>query len=72
VADKPIFLSKHAQDMVNERDIDPQWIEQVLQNPVFVEPDPRHPEPFALMRRSRRSAIACFESSIMIGEPKFG
>jgi Domain of unknown function (DUF4258) len=43
VADKPIFLSKHAQDMVDERDIDPQWIEHVLRNPVFEEPDPRHP-----------------------------
>jgi hypothetical protein len=43
VADKPIVLSKHAQDMVDERDIDPQWIEHVVQNPVFEEPDPRHP-----------------------------
>jgi uncharacterized protein DUF4258 len=42
VADKPIVLSKHAQDMVDERDIAPQCIEHVLQNPVFEEPDPRH------------------------------
>jgi hypothetical protein len=26
-----------------ERDIDPLWIEHVLQNPVFEEADPRHP-----------------------------
>jgi Domain of unknown function (DUF4258) len=43
VADKPIVLSKHAQDMVDEREIMLQWIEQVLRNPVFEEPDPRHP-----------------------------
>jgi len=42
VVDKPIFLSKHAQVMVDERSIDPQWIEHVLRNPVFEEPDPRH------------------------------
>jgi hypothetical protein len=41
VADKPIFLSKHAQDMADEREIDPQWIEHVLRNPAFEEPDPR-------------------------------
>jgi hypothetical protein len=29
--------------MLDERDIDPQWIEHVLRNPVFEEPDPRHP-----------------------------
>ena len=42
-ADKPIVLSKHAQDMVNERKISREWIEQVLCNPTFEEPDPRHP-----------------------------
>jgi hypothetical protein len=29
--------------MVDERDIAPQWIEHVLRNPIFEEPDPRHP-----------------------------
>jgi hypothetical protein len=43
VADKPITLSKHAQDMVDEREIAPEWIEHVLRNPVFEEPDIRHP-----------------------------
>ena len=39
--DKPIILSKHAQDMVDERDIVPEWIEQVLRKSRFE--DPRHP-----------------------------
>ena len=43
MADKPIVLSKHAQDMVDERKIDPQWTEYVLRNPILEEPDPRHP-----------------------------
>jgi hypothetical protein len=43
VPDKPIVLSKHAQDMVDERKIDLQWIVDVLRNPVIEEPDPRHP-----------------------------
>jgi hypothetical protein len=43
VAVKPIVLSKHAQDMVDERDIAPQWIEQVLRSPVLEEPDARRP-----------------------------
>jgi hypothetical protein len=29
--------------MVDERDIPPEWIEQVLRSPVFEEPDRRHP-----------------------------
>ena len=40
--DKPIVRSKHAQDMLDERKIEPQWVEQVLRNPVFEEPDARH------------------------------
>jgi hypothetical protein len=40
---KPILLSKHAQDMVDEREIPLEWIEHVLQNRVFQEPDRQHP-----------------------------
>jgi hypothetical protein len=43
VADKPIILSKHAQDMVDERKIPLSWIEHVLQSPVFEEPDTANP-----------------------------
>ena len=43
MATKPIVFSKHAQDMVDERKFDRQWIEHVLRNPAFEEPDTRHP-----------------------------
>ena len=42
MADKPILLSKHAQDMIDERKIPLDWIERVLANPVFEEPDADH------------------------------
>jgi hypothetical protein len=42
-ANRPILLSKHAQDMVDEPGIAAEWIEHVPRNPVFEEPDPRHP-----------------------------
>ncbi len=39
---KPLVLSKHAQDMVDEREIPLEWVEDVLHNPVFEEPDRQH------------------------------
>jgi hypothetical protein len=41
---KPLFLTKHAQDMVDEREIPLDWIERVLDAPVFEEPDTTHIE----------------------------
>jgi len=43
VEDKSIVLSKHAQDMADEREIPRQWIERVLRNPAFEQPDRRNP-----------------------------
>jgi hypothetical protein len=43
VADKPIVLSKHAQDMIDERKIPFEWIEHALRHPIFEEPDRRNP-----------------------------
>ena len=40
---KPILLSKHAQDVLDEREIQMDWIEHVLQNPAFTEPDRHNP-----------------------------
>jgi hypothetical protein len=40
---KPLVLSRHAQDMVEEREIPLEWIEHVLQNRVFDEPDRQTP-----------------------------
>lgn len=36
---KPLVLSKHAQDMIEEREIPLEWIEHVLQSRIFEEPD---------------------------------
>jgi uncharacterized protein DUF4258 len=43
MAGKPLLLSKHAQDMLEERKIPLEWIEHVLQNRVHEEPDRQHP-----------------------------
>jgi hypothetical protein len=40
--DKPVLLSKHAQDMVDEREIPLDWIDYVLTNAAFEEPDTTH------------------------------
>ena len=40
---KPFVLSKHAQDMIEEREIPPEWIEHVLQSRIFEEPDRQTP-----------------------------
>jgi hypothetical protein len=43
MADKPIVLSKHAQDTVNERKIPFEWIEHALRHSIFEEPDRQNP-----------------------------
>jgi hypothetical protein len=42
MANKPLILTKQAQDMVNEREIPLDWIKRVLDAPVFEEPDTTH------------------------------
>lgn len=39
---RQLQLSKHAQDMANEREIPLGWIERVLESPTFEEPDVEH------------------------------
>jgi len=58
--------------MVDERDIDPQCIETSCGSRFLRSPILAIPERFALMRRSRRSVIACFGSFIMILELNCG
>jgi hypothetical protein len=62
VADKPIVLSKHVQDMVDERDIDPHWIEQSCGRQLLRSPILAIPELFALMGRLPSLVTVCFES----------
>jgi len=40
---KLLMLSKHAQDMIEEREIPLEWIEHVLQSRIFEEPDRQTP-----------------------------
>jgi len=40
---KPLVLSKHAQEMIEEREISLEWIEHVLQSRIFEEPDRQTP-----------------------------
>jgi hypothetical protein len=42
MGNKPLILTKHAQDMVNERETQLDWIQRVLDAPVFEEPDTTH------------------------------
>ncbi|MBV9553722.1 MAG: DUF4258 domain-containing protein [Alphaproteobacteria bacterium] len=42
MAARRLVLTKHAQDMLDEREIPFNWIERVLDAPVFEEPDTTH------------------------------
>ncbi len=38
---KPLIFTLHAGDAVNERQIDPDWIERTVRQPEWTIPDPR-------------------------------
>ncbi|MGE3871036.1 MAG: DUF4258 domain-containing protein [Pseudorhodoplanes sp.] len=38
---KPLRLTRHAQDAVEERALDPGWIERTVREPEWSHPDPR-------------------------------
>jgi hypothetical protein len=40
----PYDLTQHAKEMISERNIQSSWLEQVLESPELVEPDPDDPE----------------------------
>jgi hypothetical protein len=42
-APKPLVLTRHARDAVEEREIDPTWIERTAREPEWAQPDPRRP-----------------------------
>ena len=54
-----IRLSKHAQEAIHRRHIDPAWVEAAVNSPDRVEPDPWHPERTRAYKAIARSAIAC-------------
>ena len=55
-----IRLSKHAQEAIDRRQIDPAWVEAAVNSPDRVEPDPRHPE-----RTRAYKAIAAFGDRVL-------
>lgn len=46
-----IVLTKHAQDVMTEREIQLAWVEQTVSQPTFVEDDPTRPGVVRAFRR---------------------
>lgn len=50
--DKPrLVYTKHAEDMLVERDIDREWVEAAVNLPDFAEPDPSRPNVIRAFRK---------------------
>ena len=68
---KKLVLTQHAQDAVEEREIDPAWIERTVGTPDWTIPDPRRP---GVERRfhaipeygNRVLRVACYETALEI------
>ena len=68
---KKLLLTQHAQDAVEERKIDPAWIERTVGTPDWAIPDPRRP---GVERRfcaipeygNRVLRVACYETALEI------
>ena len=68
---KKLLLTQHAQDAVEERKIDPIWIERTVGTPDRAIPDPRRP---GVERRfcaipeygNRVLRVACYETALEI------
>jgi hypothetical protein len=68
---KPLFYTQHAQDAVDERQIDPAWIERTVRSPEWKAPDPRR---VGVERRfstipeygDRVLRVACYETVLEI------
>jgi hypothetical protein len=59
---KPLFLTQHAWDAVEERKIDPAWIERAVRMPDWIVPDPHRQgveRRFRVISRIRKSGAAC-------------
>ena len=72
MADKPIVLSKHAQDMIDERKIPFEWVEHVLRHPIFEEPDRQNAGAVRAYAPVPSTATACSGWFIMKVVSKFG
>lgn len=64
---KPLMLTQHAQDAVEERELDPDWIARAVRRPDWTIPDPRRPGVERRFRAipefgGRTLRVACFET----------
>ena len=70
-APKPLVLTQHARDAVEEREIDHGWIERAVRAPDWTRPDPRRPGVERRFRAipefgNRVPRAACFETPLEI------
>ncbi|HEY6631667.1 MAG TPA: DUF4258 domain-containing protein [Rhizobiaceae bacterium] len=68
---KSLFFTQHARDAVDERGIDPAWIERAVRAPDWVVPDARRPGVelrFCIIPEygNRVLRAACYETSLEI------
>ena len=68
---KKLFLTQHAQDAVDEREIDPAWIERAVRAPDWTIPDPRRNGVDRRFRAipeygNRVLRVACYETALDI------
>lgn len=68
---KKLFLTQHAQDAVDERKIDPAWIERAARAPDWMSPDPRRDGVERRFRAipeygSRVLRVVCYETALEI------
>lgn len=71
MSSKPLKFTLHARDAIEERDIDPAWIERTATEPQWAVPDPRHPGVERRFRSipefgDRVLRVACFETDVEI------
>lgn len=68
---KPLFLTQHARDAVEERELDMDWLERTAREPDWIHPDPRRPGVERRFRRipefgDRVLRAACYETTTEI------
>lgn len=70
-ARKPLVFTQHAHDVVDERELDPEWIERTVRAPEWTIPDPRRPGVERRFRAipefgGRTLRVACYETTLNI------
>jgi hypothetical protein len=68
---KPLFLTQHARDAVDERELQLEWIERTVRAPEWIIPDPYRPGVERMFRAipehgNRTLRVACYETGTEI------